>query len=167
MSQFDPLFSYAHIRSHYLNSDLATGSLEINNFLRPEHRAICNSALLADRTIFTTRPNTLQQHLLSPISRQILWELHSGIMIRLLENITNLQNLLPDVHCRNSMLIFPNSDLSALKQHDEQTGLAAALVTIVYLDTGNAVLYTSKTAMNDHMANGSALYMTYLHHACQ
>src|SRR6478609_5578831 len=92
IDQYEPLFSYGHLRAHYLNSDTSSGTIPIKQFVRPEHCAELLENLIHDSRILTSNDNTLPQRELSAVSRQCLWELHSGIMIRVLENISGLNH---------------------------------------------------------------------------
>jgi hypothetical protein len=130
----EPLFSYGYLRAHYIGTTISAHEcLAIKNFLRPEHRKATQTALTQDQSIFSTTPNTALQQQLSPISRQFLWELHSGIMLRLLENISGLANLLPDTHCQYSGFLSTTDTRPA--------NTTIALILFININTGNATLY--------------------------
>ncbi|MEZ5540398.1 MAG: hypothetical protein R3E63_10745 [Pseudomonadales bacterium] len=134
------LFSYGHMRAHYTGRGIdANNSLLIEQFIRPENLTNLREALLQDQAIFSECPNTYLQSHLSPISRQCLWELQSGIMIRLLENITLLDNLLPDTHCRYSFLSLKNSK-PYQSSNKNDAAATPTLVLHIDLDSGGAKL---------------------------
>jgi hypothetical protein len=151
--QHKALFSYGHMRATYANSDFCNSeSLLIQHFVRPEYLAALYNALMQDKGIFFEQPNTQQQAQLSPVSRQCLWELHSGIMIRLLENITGLTNLLPDTHCIHT----------GLRVASKSNLIGSALFLAIYLKNGSAILHR-KNHFQDN--NDDILYVTYWQHA--
>ncbi len=154
------LFSYGHMRAHYTGRGFDTnGCLLIEQFIRPENLAGLSEALKHDRVIFSQCPNTQLQSQLSPIGRQCLWELQSGIMIRLLENITHLENLLPDTHCSESF--FAVEDNSIPKSSQKNNGnTTSALTLTICLNTGNATLTYSSTA-NSQPLSGNTLQFCY------
>lgn len=161
----DTLVSYGHLREHHLDSDMGTGRLHIPHFLRPEYVAVIREQLLADHSILTTSPNTRLQTALSPVSRQCLWELQSGIMLRVLENITGLANLLPDTHCKQTRLLLPPTTQADIGNwHDPETGLAAVLVLLIRLDSGDAELCTRPDTLHKVAIGSAALQITYWHH---
>ncbi len=161
------LFSYGQIREHYAKHGPNTADpLRIEHFIRREHLPLLNRSLRDDGPIFTHRPNTLLQINLSPVSRQCLWELHSGIMLRLLENITGLTNLLPDTHCKQSFLL-PKDRATPLPiaWHDANTGLTAALIMFLQLDTGDAVICRSTDSAHSINPSMNTLQITYWQHS--
>lgn len=161
----ETLVSYGHLRGHYLQSDMGAGHLHIRHFLRPEYVTVIREQLLADRALLTTSPNTRLQTALSPVSRQCLWELQSGIMLRVLENITGLSNLLPDTHCKQSGLLLPPVTQAGIGDwQDADTGLAAVLVLVIQLDTGDAELCTRPDTLHKTGTGSAALQITYWHH---
>lgn len=165
-SSYEPVFSYGHLRAHYLQSDMGSGSVHIRQFVRAEHLATLREHLLADRATLTTTPNTLLQVSLSAISCQCLWELQSGIMLRVLENISGLFNLLPDTHCKQTSLLLPPVTHAGIGQwHDPNTRLAAALVLVINLDNGDADLCVNADALS-RVTTGStsSLQVTYWQH---
>lgn len=161
----ESLFSYGHLRGHYLHSDMGSGLLHIDQFVRPEHVEALRAQLLAERDIFTTSPNTALQPQLSPLGRQCLWELQSGIMLRVLENITGLHHLLPDTHCRASTLLLPPATHAGLSEwRDAPTGLHAALVVVIALVDGSAVLCTRADTLASVAIGEGALQVAYWQH---
>lgn len=164
-SSYEPVFSYGHLRAHYLQSDMGSGSVHIRQFVRAEHLATVREHLLADRTILSATPNTRQQVFLSAISCQCLWELQSGIMLRVLENISGLFNLLPDTHCKQTSLLLPPVTRAGIGQwHDQDTRLAAALVLVINLDNGNADLCIQAEALSLVPTGSASLQVTYWQH---
>ncbi|MEZ5436423.1 MAG: hypothetical protein R3E67_07940 [Pseudomonadales bacterium] len=116
--------------------------------MRPEYLEDLRHALINDQAIFLQHPNTQQQSELSPVSRQCLWELHSGIMIRLLENITGISNLLPDTHCQYSG--FNAADTPN-----------PTLLLSIGLTTGNAALKQTNAAARNPSETANTFYMYY------
>lgn len=159
---YEPLFSYGHLRSRYTGSDLSSGTLAITQFARPEHLGTLREQLLNDQSILMLHPNTHAQRELSPVSRQCLWELHSGIMLRVLENITGIHNLLPDPHCQQSGLLLPGQASSLPSTWlDDATELKVALVMLLSLDNGNASLFTKQQALQQAIVSSATLCITY------
>ncbi|HQQ63756.1 MAG TPA: hypothetical protein PLF22_09310 [Pseudomonadales bacterium] len=136
------LFSYGPVRALHAAATPVPGyELHVHEFIRRDVLLALRDALSADADILTTMPNTGLQNLLSPLTRQCLWELHSGIMLRLLENITGIKNLLPDTHCKQSCLL-PRGEAFAKNPaaRDSDTGLHASLVLLLLLDNGDAII---------------------------
>ncbi len=162
---YEPLFSYGHLRGHYFNSVIADGHLCVKQFVRPEHISILREQLIANEYILSFTSNTELQRGLSPVSRQCLWELHSGIMLRVLENITGLQNLLPDTHCKQTRLLPTPSEKTVLNTwHDANSHLDAALVLIIQTSSGDADFCTTAEALAKITTNDLALQVTYWQH---
>lgn len=162
---YEPLFSYGHLRGRYAGSKLSAGMLAIPQFARPEHLATLREHLLKDQAIFTLQPNTRAQLGLSPVSRQCLWELHSGIMLRVLENITGIHHLLPDPHCRHSGFVLTGQPIPLPSTwRDDATGLEAALVILLRLDNGEATLCTTPQAVRLSTVSSATLCMSYWQH---
>ncbi len=146
------IFSYGSMRAAYVNSDFPSqGSLSITQFVRPEYSKELHKALIQDKAIFLQHPNTLQQNQLSPVSRQCLWELQSGIMIRLLENMTGITHLLPDTHCNYSGLDMP----------DTCNTLKSALRVSICLITGDAVIKKIDNTEPFYQQHADTFYMHY------
>lgn len=152
---YKALFSYGHMRATYIDADFSSSDfLHIAHFVRHEYLNDLRNALTSNQDIFSQQPNTLLQSQLSPVSRQCLWELHSGIMIRLLENITGLANLLPDTHCKHSGLnIFTHNN------HD------SALLLSICLSSGNAVLKKLGGNNKDHLSSANIFHVSYWQHS--
>lgn len=163
-SQYEPLFSYGQLRGHYLNSDMSKGLLHIGQFARPEHLALLRSSLSTDSNALTPSPDAASLLSLSPVSRQCLWELHSGIMLRVLENITGLFNLLPDTYCKQSRLLLAGEKSGLGEWRDRSTGLSAVLVVVLQLDSGSADLCTSAEVLPLVKTESAALQITYWQH---
>ena len=164
-SGYEALISYGHLRAHYLGSDITSGALHVNQFLRPEHLETLRESLLQDRAILLSADNALLQRELTPVSRQCLWELQSGIMLRVLENITGLHNLLPDTRCKQTRLLFPPSLPGLDNWQDPDTRLDAALVLVIRLDRGDAEFCTTAQALAKVVAGSTAtLQVTYWQH---
>lgn len=162
---YEPLFSYRYLRDQYLNSAMTDNYLHIKHFVRPEHISILCEQLIADKNILLSACNTELQRALSPVSRQCLWELHSGIMLRALENITGLHNLLPDTYCKQTRLLPSSSEKIALESwHDPDSCLDAALVLIIHLCSGDTEFCTTADALAKITTNSSALQITYWQH---
>lgn len=144
-SSHENIFSYGTIRAlHASDTSGPQHELHIHEFVRHDMLPELRSALLGDTEILTTTPNTRMQNLLSPVSRQCLWELHSGIMLRLLENITCTKNLLPDTHCKKSRLLPLQEALATsggtVNTIDSETGLHVALELLLLLESGDAII---------------------------
>ncbi len=165
IEQYEPLFSYGHLRAHYLNSDTSSGNIHIRQFVRPEHCAELLENLTRDSRILTSNNNSTSQRELSAVSRQCLWELHSGIMIRVLENISGLHHLLPDTHCKQTHLVlnFPTSATN-IKWHDPDTCLDVALILTIDLHSGDAHICTKKHALDNLIINDTSLQAIYWQH---
>jgi hypothetical protein len=159
--RYEALFSYGHLRANYFGSDLGSGKLHVKKFLRPECLKALREDLVGNSVILTKSPNTELQASLSPISRQCLWELHSGIMIRTIENITNISNLLPDTRCKQSRLLLSEGDPDIGNWHDPETRLGAALVLVLYLTSGDAFICTNPHALATVSTEFPSLHMTY------
>lgn len=165
MNDYEPLFGYGQLRGVYLNSDMSTGQLHIKQFVREEHVTLLREALLSDRHIFMKSPNTLQQAGLSPVSRQCLWELHSGIMLRVLENITGIHNLLPDTHCHSTELLpAPCTDCTGTAHETPTTGLVNAITILLLLDSGDALLCTDDQLLENIRCDSPVLRVSYWQH---
>ena len=165
IDNYEPLFSYGHLRGQYMNSVMADGYLHVKQFVRHEHISILREQLIADKHILSPASNAKLQRKLSPTSRQCLWELHSGIMLRVLENITGLHNLLPDTYCKKTHLILSSSKKIALNSwHDKSSCLDAALVLIIQLNSGNAEFCNTAEALAKTTADNAALQITYWQH---
>lgn len=151
---YKALFSYGHMRAAYLAADFpSNGLLQIAHFVRREHLDDLRNALISNQGIFSQQPNTLLQSQLSPICRQYLWELHSGIMIRLLENITGLTNLLPDTHCEHSGFnVFTHSNTNS------------ALLLSICLTSGNATLKKLGSNNKNHFDSVNIFHVSYWQH---
>jgi hypothetical protein len=153
-STHENLFSYGTVRAlHASDTPVATYEMHIPEFVRSDLLAGLRTALVADTQILTTTPNTTLQNFLSPLSRQCMWELHSGIMLRLLENITGIRNLLPDTHCRHSCLLpLEQALVQDTVKNDIETGLDISLVLLLCLDHGDAIIrncsFPSQTSRN-------------------
>jgi hypothetical protein len=160
---YDTLFSYGHLRANYLNSDMTLGKLSIKKFLRLDHLDVLRKELIKDSAILTKTPNTDFQVALSPISRQCLWELHSGIMIRTIENITNIPNLLPDTHCKQSRLLLASSANNAgiASWHNTETQQEVAIALIIFLDSGDAVICTDYKILSEVLISSDILQIIY------
>jgi hypothetical protein len=159
---YKTLFGYGHLRGKFLHSDMSGGKLHIDHFVRPEFLSELREQLITNQDILTQTPNTTLQRDLAPASRQCLWELHSGIMLRALENITDLTNLLPDTHCKSTRLLFPSGTGMPLAQwHDPSTKLDVALVLVILLDQGDAMLFTTPDAFSATSISSVALQVTY------
>lgn len=157
----ESLFGYGHLRAHYIGSNMANGFLHVTQFVRPEHLTTLRDNLLVDHAILSLGNNTLLQRQITPVSRQCLWELHSGIMLRVLENITGLQNLLPDTHCRATCLLSNPENALANNWHEIHTGLRAALMLVIDIDSGDAIFCTNETALASIKIKDYALQATY------
>jgi len=149
---YKALFSYGHMRATYIPSNFSDqGCLSIAQFVRPEYLEDLRHALINDQAIFLQHPNTQQQSELSPVSRQCLWELHSGIMIRLLENITGISNLLPDTHCQHS----------GFNAADAPNAYNPTLLLSICLTTGNAALKQTNTPSRNPSEIANTFHMYY------
>lgn len=158
---YEALFSYGYLRTHYLASDISSGKLLVNRFIRPESLQLLSNELLKDSHLLT-RNNTTLQFKLSPLSRQCLWELHSGIMIRILENITKISNLLPDPHCTESMLYpHPSAKFKLHNWVNPDTNLEAGLVLIINLGNGDAHFCSTALALQQISIDAPSLQLTY------
>lgn len=157
----DTLFLYSRLREDYLNSDMQQGKIIINNFLRIDYLEALRKELVKDYKILSTTPNTKLQISLSPISRQCLWELHSGIMIRAIEKITNINNLLPDTHCKNSRLLLALSNPNIAQWEIPATQQEIAVVLIIFLDRGDAAIFTNKKSLAEIVITSNALQIIY------
>lgn len=159
---FETFFSYGHIRAKYLGHGIKSGILNIEMFIRPEYIFEIKKHIILDSKILEACPNTHLQSTLSPISRQFLWEMQSGIMIRLLENITNITNIIPDTHCKKSKLEKnPINKLSIENWHDPDTNLKAALVIGVSLNNGNAFICTNPSSLGKVSIESPHIITTY------
>lgn len=145
---YKALFSYGHMRATHLGQHLSESEqLVIDQFVRPEYLTALRDVLNHDHTIFSCHPNTLQQRYLSPLSRQCLWELHSGIMIRLLENITGLSNLLADTHCEYSGLAQTLASTASTHELPQPpVALPPTLTVSIDLASGSATLSRAGSA---------------------
>lgn len=163
ISSYKTLFCYGHLRGHFLHANMSSGKLHIDQFIRPESLAELKTQLVGNQAILTQTPNTPLQRDLAPMSRQCLWELQSGIMLRALENVTGLNNLLPDTHCKATRLLLPPDDtsLSLAKWHDAITKLDVALVLVILLDQGDAILFTTPEALKSTAIDTAAFQITY------
>ncbi|HSC75793.1 MAG TPA: hypothetical protein VLB90_06125 [Pseudomonadales bacterium] len=164
VNSYESLFGYGHLRAHYLGSDMTTGSLHVTQFVRTEHLAILRDNLLIDRAILSHGSNTLLQRQITPVSRQCLWELQSGIMLRVLENITGLHNLLPDTHCKQTRLLLPPDTTGLHQWHTPDTRLDVALVVVIQLDNGNAQLCTNAQSLDTTSTGNASLQVSYWQH---
>ena len=162
-TKHEVLFSYGHLRENYLNSSMESGKLLIKNFLRTGYLNFLNKELVKDYEILKKTPNTDFQISLSPISRQCLWELHSGIMIRVIENITNITNLLPDTHCKKSRLLLASSASSSNIEswHDSKTQQDVVIVLTIFLDSGDAIICTNQKTLSEIFIASNALQIVY------
>ena len=168
IDDYEPLFSYGHLRGQYLNSAMTDGYLHIKQFVRPEHISILREQLVANKNILSSTSKKELQRKLTPVSRQCLWELHSGIMLRVVENITGLHNLLPDTYCKQTHLLPTSSEKITLNSwHDPSSCLDAALVLIIQLDSGNAELCNTAEALAKITTKNIALQVTYWQHNMQ
>ena len=162
---YEPIFSYGHLRANYTGSEINNGLLPVSQFVRKEHVAALHEALLLDKDNLATA-SAMAQRNITPVTRQCLWELQSGIMIRVLENITGLHNLLPDSRCKQSQIALA-SNATALQlpvQKDPETGLTSALLVLIQLHTGNAYLCTSASKPDCIKSEGDTLCVTYWQH---
>lgn len=146
-SPFDVLFSYGQTRERYL---LPAGAMPVTcksleQLVRPEQLTALSKAIRQDSTLLThaAANNELQ---LSPVTRQCLWELHSGIFLRLLENISGHEHLLPDTHHHHAWLLAAHQRLEITDWYDDTLKLPIALYACIGLDTGNALLITASTS---------------------
>jgi hypothetical protein len=159
---FETFFSYGHMRANYLGSGIKSGNLNIEMFIRPKYIFEIKKNIILDSKVFKECPNTYLQSTLSPISRQFLWEIQSGIMIRLLENITNETNLIPDTHCKQSKLEQnPTNKLRLENWHDPDTNLKAALVLGVSLDNGSAFICKNPSSLGRVSIDSPHIITTY------
>lgn len=159
----EPIFSYGRLRSEYTQAPAfqTSGFLEVPLFIRPEALAVTQAALQKDQPIFQETPNTTLQVNLSHTSRQFLWELHSGIMIRTLENITNLQNMLPDTHCHYSN--FVTTDARTYNKHTTN-GIAIeniCLYLFINIKNGSAILQSKKHTRAHSTYQGDTIKICY------
>lgn len=161
---YEPLFSYGHLRANYIGSDMASGSLRVTQFVRHEHIATLRDNLLADRALLSSGKNTLSELNLSPVSRQCLWELQSGIMLRVLENITGLHNLLPDTRCKQTRLILPPDTAGLHNWHDADTDLDITLVLVIQLDSGDVQFCTDAQSLANTSTGSASLQVSYWQH---
>lgn len=92
------LFAYGGLRERYDTQDASHAPVRLEGFVHPDNVAPWWEAIRHDQAILSRAPNTQWQGELSPLSRQALWELHSGIMLRLLEHLAGMSHLLPDTH---------------------------------------------------------------------
>ena len=160
-SSHDNLFCYGQIRAAHASGSLALqGKLHIKEFVRHDILTTLKDALLSDRETLTTNPNTSKQTSLSSPSRQCLWELHSGIMLRLLENITGTRNLLPDTHCKQSRLL-QRGDPVISNMQDTDAGLQASLVLLIMLNTGAAIIANASNSTADIATDANTLKIVY------
>lgn len=163
-SGYDPLFGYGHLRANYIGSDMASGSLHVTQLVRPEHLVTLRDHLLIDRAILSSGKNTQLQRKITAVSRQCLWELQSGIMLRVLENITGLHNLLPDTHCKQTCLLLPPTMTGLSQWCDPDTSLDVALVLVIQLDNGDAQLCTSAQSLDKISIGNASLQVSYWQH---
>ena len=164
-NDYEPLFSYRILRDQYLNSLMTDGHLCVKQFVRSKHVSSLYEQLLADRNILLSGHCVELQRALSPVSRQCLWELQSGIMLRALENITGLCNLLPDTYCKQTRFL-PNSSGKIFLEswRDEKFCLDTVLVLIIQLHSGNAEFFTTTDALAKITISDPALQITYWQH---
>ncbi len=158
----EPLFSYGRLRSEHTNADIFknSGILEVLSFIRPEALAVTQAALQKDQLIFQETPNTTLQVNLSQTSRQFLWELHSGIMIRTLENITNIQNMLPDTHCHYSH--FVNLDTHTYEKRTAGINIEnICLYLFINLKNGEAILQSPKNTQTKSIYQSNLIKICY------
>ena len=160
-TKHETLFSYNHLRANYLNSDMRSGRLLIKRFLRIDYLKVLHKELVKDYEILKKTPNTDSQIFLSPISRQCLWELHSGIMIRVIENITSTINLLPDTHCKQSRLLLTPYKSGISSWHDTETQQEIAIVLTIFLDSGDAEMCTNHKTQSEALIKSNALQIVY------
>ena len=113
----------------------------LQQFVKHEHISDLKQAILGDSTVLNEKQDAQWQLQLCPISRQYLWELHSGILIRLIENISGHTHLLPDAQC-HYLAVHLDSDNNVLNtlQTDNNTGLPVCLNLYIGLLSGNAIL---------------------------
>ncbi|HNE26180.1 MAG TPA: hypothetical protein PLH12_03460 [Pseudomonadales bacterium] len=162
LTAHEPLFSYGRLRSEHTNADAFknSGILKILSFIRPEALAVTQAALQKDQLIFQKTPNTTLQVNLSIISRQFLWELHSGIMIRTLENITNMRNMLPDTHCHYSH--FVNADTHTYEKQTIGINIEnICLYLFINLENGEAILQSTKNTQTKSIHQGNSVKICY------
>lgn len=140
---FDQLFTYGQTREHYAvkPGERINTEREILALVRPEHLATLREAVFHDRAILDNCSGRQWQLRLSPVTRQCLWEMHSGIFLRLLENITGYTQLLPDAKCHFLKLHSQiASTVTTENRQDPETGLPVILYLFLGLDSGNAIL---------------------------
>ena len=144
---FHTLFSYGATRERYL---LPPGAVPIHckaleQLVRPEQLAALSTAIRQDAHLFV-RGIDNNERLLSPVTRQCLWELHSGIFLRLLENISGHEQLLPDSRHHHLLMMGTHQTLSTAHWQDTHLHLPIALYLCIGLDTGNAMLVTASAS---------------------
>jgi hypothetical protein len=147
MSEQVPLFSYGKIREQHAaraslitNNDISTAPVHIPQFVRPEFLQSWQNAISCDAPTMSKSLCAETQLALSPISRQSIWELQSGIMLRLLETITGKQGLLPDGHGIFSRFWQPPViHCGPANWHDSDTGLQGAINLLLLLN-GDALI---------------------------
>jgi hypothetical protein len=163
---YEPLFSYGHLRGHYVGSDMTCGALHVEQFVRPEHLSALRETLVADHVVMSPSSDAaVQQRKAMPITRQCLWELQSGIMLRVLENITGLHNLLPDTRCKQTRIVFAPSEQPKIETwHDPDTGLDVALVLVIQLNNGDAEFSTNAKSLTEVVTSCTALQVSYWQH---
>jgi hypothetical protein len=160
----DTLFAYGQTRERY---QLPAGSLPIasrllRQLVRPEYITSLATALDSDRELLICHRPADSELSLSPITRQCLWELHSGIFLRLLENISGYSNLIPDTHCRHLIFTQANQPLHLDNWHDTETNLQITAYLCIGLVSGDGSLL-GRTAESFTPAEPvlSIAYMTF------
>lgn len=162
----EQLFAYGQTRERYLmkEGEPRRATQHIQQFVRHEHLDTLRQALLRDKALLQQKTTPEWQLGLSPISRQCLWELHSGILIRLLENISGQTQLLPDAQCRHlSLMDITSGPVSVDSWHDTVSDLPIALYVFIGLDTGEAILYPDK--QHAITLNEPTLQVAYYHYS--
>ncbi len=139
------IFTYGRTRDLYAMKEhepLRTFQV-IDQLIRPEYLPVVRNALLADQALIENKSDNQWQLALSPVSRQCVWELHCGIMIRLLETVSGLTHLLADAQCQHMRLIEPPEQRwSTTNWHDTKTELPIALYLLLGIRSGSAILCT-------------------------
>jgi hypothetical protein len=137
------IFTYGQTRERYAmqENEPPRHFQTIQQFVKHEHLPDLKQSILGDSSVLNGNKDVQWQLQLRPISRQCLWELHSGILIRLIENISGHTHLVPDAQCRY-LAIHVASDNSVLNtlQTDNNTGLPVCLNLYIGLLSGSAIL---------------------------
>lgn len=169
----EQIFAYGQTRERYgmKEGEPRRPLQHIQHFVRHEHANTLKHALLHDKDHFRNdhiaaleKADLHWQLAISPISRQCVWELHSGILIRLLENITGLTQLVPDAQCRYLQLLdTTNQSLVPVNWHDEATNLPIVLYVFIGLDSGAAMLCPDKN--QEIILAEPTLQVAYFHYS--